>query len=121
MSNTLLSILPATFYEKVKNKQSFVLNVLASWCSDCTEQQVNIQAFSNLMAENQLEVLQLTAQKEKGIYIDADHQTLIEALGGHGYPRTVLVLNGKVVSSDHVEVISESDLTKLAETFGNLL
>jgi hypothetical protein len=121
MSNTLRSILPATFYEKVQNQHSFVLNVLASWCSDCTEQQINIQAFSNLMVENQLEVLQLTAQKEKGVYIDADHQALIEQLGGHGYPRTVLVLKGQIVSSDNVEVISENDLTKLANTFKNLL
>ncbi len=121
MSNTLLSISPAKFYEKVQNKHSFVLNVLANWCSDCTEQQINIQAFSNLMAENQLEVLQLTAQKENRVYIDADYQALIEQLGGHGYPRTILVLKGQIVSSDNVEVISLDDLTKLASTFKNLL
>ena len=117
MSNTLTSILPVTFYEKIQSNQSFVLNILASWCSDCTAQQINIQRFADSMAEKQLEVLQLNVQIDKGGFIDSSHQMLTEQLGGHGFPRTILVLKGEIISSDNVEIISAQDLEILADTF----
>lgn len=118
---TLRNITPSEFNDNIQQQNTFVLNILADWCSDCTAQQMNIIKFSELMAESELVVLQLVAQKEKGIFISLEHQILIEKLGGHGYPRTILVIEGDIVSSDNVEVITDKDLTILASTFKKLL
>ena len=118
MSNSLAVIEPSTFYEKVNQQHTFVLNIVATWCSDCTKQQENINSLVNILG---LPVLQLTAQHEKGIFIDQQYQDLIDELGGHGYPRTILVAAGKVLSTDNVEVIEEQDLINLANKFNILL
>jgi len=45
------------------------------------------------------------------------HKELTQLLGGHGYPRTVLIQKGKIIDADNVEVISEEALDKLAAKF----
>jgi thiol:disulfide interchange protein len=117
---SIIHISPVEFEQKIQQKKSFVLNIVAAWCSDCTEQQPNIPAFEKAMNESQLDVFQLTAQHEKGLFVDNQHQRLIENLGGHGYPRTILILNGDVISSDNVEIISGHQLMILANKFKQL-
>lgn len=120
MPEPITVIKPSTFQEKVEQEHSFVLNILASWCSDCTQQQENINSLVRTL-DTELPVCQLVAQQTKGIFIDQQHQDLVDELGGHGYPRTVLVIAGKVLSTDNVEVISEQDLVNLANKFNLLL
>ncbi|RBW47261.1 periplasmic thioredoxin of cytochrome c-type biogenesis [Psychromonas sp. B3M02] len=120
MPQLIESIKPVTFYEKVEQQHSFVLNILAGWCPDCIEQQENISDFVDALS-NKLPVLQLLAQQDKGVYVDQEAEALVEELGGHGYPRTVLVVAGKVLSTDNVEVIDSQDLINLAIKFNALL
>lgn len=118
---SLINISPLEFDQKIQQKKSFVLNVVANWCSDCTDQKANISAFEKEMAECGLNVFQLTAQQEKGVFENIEHQRLIENLGGHGYPRTVLIVEGNVISSNNVEIISKQELMLLANNFKQLL
>jgi len=120
MLNPIKIIKPDTFYEKIEQQDSFVLNIVASWCSDCTDQQNNISSLVDTL-DVKLPVLQLTAQNEKGVYIDQQHQDLVDEMGGHGYPRTILVIAGKVLSTNNVEVIKQQDLINLANKFNVLL
>jgi len=118
---SVINISPVEFEQKIQQKKSFVLNIVADWCSDCTDQKINIPVFEKEIAESHLNVFELSAQYEKGLFRDIEHQHLIENLGGHGYPRTVLIVKGKVISSDNVEVISEHALMLLAKNFKQLL
>ncbi|MEG3753620.1 thioredoxin domain-containing protein [Psychromonas arctica] len=120
MLNPIKMIKPDTFYEKIEQQDSFVLNIVASWCSDCTDQQNNISSLVDTL-DVKLPVLQLTAQNERGVFIDQQHQDLVDEMGGHGYPRTILVIAGKVLSTDNVEVIKQQDLINLANKFNVLL
>ena len=120
MLNPIKMIKPDTFYEKIEQQDSFVLNIVASWCSDCTDQQNNISSLVDTL-DVKLPVLQLTVQNEKGVFIDQQHQDLVDEMGGHGYPRTILVIAGKVLSTDNVEVIKQQDLINLANKFNVLL
>jgi len=120
MLNPIKMIKPDTFYEKIEQQDSFVLNIVASWCSDCTDQQNNISSLVDTL-DVKLPVVQLTAQNEKGVFIDQQHQDLVDEMGGHGYPRTILVIAGKVLSTDNVEVIKQQDLINLANKFNVLL
>ena len=121
MSNNLIAITESEFHKKIKQKQSFILNVVATWCSDCTEQALNLDAFSSSMAVSELAVFNLIAQKEKNVFIDAQYETLINQFGGHGFPRTILIKNGVVISADNVEVITEKALVSLATKFESLI
>lgn len=121
MSNYIHTINASDFSEKKQQKQSFILNVIATWCSDCTAQALSLQTFTKTMKESGLEVFNLIAQNEKSVFIDCYHEKLINELGGHGYPRTILIKEGKIISADNVEVITEQALTTLAIEFKNLL
>jgi len=121
MSNDIHAINASDFNEKIQQKQSFILNVIATWCSDCTEQALSLQTFTNTMKESGLEVFTLIAQKEKRVFIDCNHEKLIIDLGGHGFPRTILIKEGEIISADNVEVITEQALATLAIEFKNLL
>jgi len=94
-----------------------IVNLTASWCSDCTEQSLNLATFSELLAEKKVDTYSLVMQEQKNVYLSVEHQQFTESLGGHGFPRTVLVINGKVVDVDNVEIISTEQLTELAKTF----
>lgn len=121
MSNNIITITASELDQKVKQKQSFILNVIATWCSDCTEQGGNMQIFVKAMAAAELEVFNLIAQKEKRVFIDSQYETLINKLGGHGFPRTILIKDGAMMSADNVEVISEQALATLAIKFKSLI
>lgn len=104
--------------EKLEAKDSFVLNIVAAWCPDCTEKQVaNLERFAELLSPSSLDVINLEVQKEKRVYLSREHDDFVEGLGGHGFPRTALFINGQPVDSDNVEVLSLAELIRLAERF----
>lgn len=108
--------------EKLENKQSFVLNIIASWCPDCTEGQApNLVKFGQNMEDVNLEVVNLLVQKEKRVYLTSQHQNFVDSLGGHGFPRTVLFVDGVNVDSDNVEIINENQLEDLSQKFSSVL
>lgn len=98
-----------------------IINLTASWCSDCTEQSLNLAAFSELLADKKVATYSVVMQEHKNVYLSAEHQRFTESLGGHGFPRTVLVIDGKSVDTDNVEIISDAQLTELANKFLKLL
>ncbi|MEL0628560.1 periplasmic thioredoxin of cytochrome c-type biogenesis [Psychromonas aquatilis] len=110
-------IIASELDKKVQSKQTFVLNIVANWCSDCTKQQESMPYFKNMLIEKEVAVYELVAQYEKGDFIDQRTKSLVEALGGHGYPRTILFVNGEAVSADNIEVIDKAELCALADNF----
>lgn len=105
-----------------KDRATFVLNITANWCPDCTERQVHhLPQFSELLKEHEVTLYGLMVQEVKGEFLSDEHQRLVEELGGHGYPRTVLFVDGKAVDSDNVEVITEDGLQQLANRFAKLI
>ena len=103
---------------KIRDKQSFVLNIVASWCPDCTEgQKPNLPQFAVRMADIGLDVIDLLVQTEKRVFLSSEHEQFVAGLGGHGFPRTVLFKSGISVDSDNVEIISSEQLQELTEKF----
>ena len=102
---------------RIEEGETCVVNLTADWCSDCTDQSLNLQKFSENLAIKKVAIYTLVMQQEKNIYLSAEHQRFTELLGGHGFPRTVLIINGKVVDADNVEIISTEQLTELAKQF----
>jgi len=117
MSLQLATLSVREFEQKILNKDSFILNVVATWCSDCTDQRLNLESFVAAVAEYNLSVFELIAQETKGEYISPEIGGLIEQFGGHGFPRTVLINKGNIISADNVEMISENALLQLANKF----
>jgi len=117
MTAQLESLTYSEFEQKILNKDSFIINVVATWCSDCTEQGHHLQPFVVAVAELGLSVFEITAQEAKGEYISAEVAELIAQFGGHGFPRTVLINKGNIISADNVEMISEQALLQLAKKF----
>lgn len=101
----------------INNGETCIVNLTASWCPDCTDQAQNLALFAEAFAEKNVPCYTLAVQVEKRVYLSDDHQSFTESLGGHGFPRTVLVIAGKVVDADNVEVISKEQLSELAEKF----
>ena len=103
---------------RINNKESFVLNITAAWCPDCTEKQLpNLQSFSEYVGAHLLDVVCLQVQIERKVYISEKHESFVLALGGHGFPRTVLYRKGMLVDADNVEIFTASGLTNLASRF----
>ncbi|MEI6896867.1 MAG: periplasmic thioredoxin of cytochrome c-type biogenesis [Psychromonas sp.] len=103
--------------DSLANGETCVVNLTAIWCSDCTDQAQNLALFNEMLATNNVPCYTLVMQQEKNIYLSSEHQTFTEKMGGHGFPRTLLVIKGKVVDADNVEVISEKQLNVLSEKF----
>ncbi|WP_156844019.1 hypothetical protein [Alteromonas sp. RW2A1] len=49
------------------------------------------------------------------------HHDFVDALGGHGFLRTVLFNDGVSIDSDNVEIISKEQLHALGEKFRSAL
>ena len=60
---------------------------------------------------------QITVQHEKMRFISTEHEKITEEFGGQGYPRTVLIVDGKTRSRDNVEIVTRDGLERLAEDF----
>lgn len=101
----------------INEGETCVINLTASWCPDCTEQAENLAVFADAFAEKQVPCYTSAVQVEKRVYLSNEHQAFTDSLGGHGFPRTILVINGEVVDADNVEVISAPQLAELAKKF----
>jgi hypothetical protein len=108
---------PTDIRARMKHKETFVLNVVSTWCPDCVErQQPNFPEFVQKMEESGIPVYQCCMQVERLIFVSPEHESLTDDFGGHGYPRTVLILNGNMVDS-RVEVMEPLALSMMADSF----
>jgi thiol-disulfide isomerase/thioredoxin len=112
---------PTKANQLLNSNESFIINIVASWCSDCTAQAENFPLFAEQFASKGIAVYQVNVQDEKNQYISAEHEALTLKLGGRGYPRTVLIANSKIVDADNIEIISHEQLLMLANKFNFLL
>lgn len=104
--------------ELIGAKQDFVLNIVASWCPDCTEgQSPNLPAFAVEIASAGMDVINLLVQMDKRQFLSKEHEQFVAALGGHGFPRTVLFKDGVAVDADNVEIITAGQLAELSGKF----
>ncbi len=112
---------PEEVQQKMAAGDTFVLNVVTDWCPDCSmRQHPNLPGFVSRLAGAGLLVFQLTVQQQRLVFLSDDHEKMVEDFGGHGYPRTILIVQGKEVESA-VEVMTSQDLTALADRFINLI
>ena len=118
-SASLLQIVePSEVNRRMSSGNTFVVNVVATWCPDCTQRQkLYTDSFAKKMGAHKIEVLQVDVQLTKGVFISPEHEQMTALFGGHGYPRTVLINHGNVASQDNVEIIAEDTLSELASKF----
>ena len=108
---------PAEVQQRMEQNETFVLNVVAAWCPDCTErQEPNFPEFVRKMEGAGVPVYQCRVQTEKLVFISEEHEALTNDFGGHGYPRTVLIQEGKMTDS-RVEVMDALALSMLAAEY----
>lgn len=106
---------PQQIQQLIEENNTFIVNIVASWCPDCTKQANNLDKFVDSFSD--IDVYQVNVQDQRNDYLSIEHQVLTEQFGGHGYPRTVLIKDGKVIDADNVEVISKPQLSQLAVKF----
>jgi thiol-disulfide isomerase/thioredoxin len=108
---------PAEVRRRMKENETFVVNVVAAWCPDCTErQEPNFPEFVRKMKGAGVAVYQCSVQVERLVFISAEHEALTDEFGGHGYPRTVLIKKGIMMDS-RVEVMDPLALAMLADEY----
>ncbi len=112
-------ISPQEVRERIGRQESFVVNVVSSWCPDCTERQApHLPGFAEKMEAAGIPVYQCTVQEEKLVFLSSAHEALTNDFGGHGYPRTVLVVKGEVdAENSRVEVMDPLALDMLASDY----
>lgn len=111
-------IVPSEIEKKSVAQETFVINIVTSWCPDCTVKQiVNLKMFSELLVKAGIKLYQCNVQDERGVFLSEECEELTSKCGGHGYPRTVLIKNGKIADSNNVEIVSIESLTKLSNRF----
>jgi len=114
----LKEITPEEIVNKQGQRESFVVNIVTSWCPDCTVRQAQfIEDFAGKLQNLGLAVFQCTVQHERGVFIGGEHENLTASCGGHGYPRTVLFINGEIADWENVEIVTAEGLGDLAERF----
>lgn len=99
------------------SKDTFIINIVAAWCPDCTDQAENTPTFAQHFFNLDIPFYLLNVQDSKNVYISDVHQQVTELLGGRGYPRTALIKQGVICDADNVEIISSEALQQLAEKF----
>ncbi|MCK5068891.1 MAG: hypothetical protein KAR01_00055 [Desulfocapsa sp.] len=108
---------PAEIRERMQQKETFVLNIAAAWCPDCTiRQEPNLPAFVQKIEDSEIPVYQCLVQEERLVFLSEEHESLVNDFGGHGYPRTSLIVDGALVDSK-VEVMDALALSMLAGEF----
>jgi len=108
---------PDEIRARMARKETFVLNIVTDWCPDCVERQApHFPAFADRMHRAAIPVFQTTVQKEKLVFLSGEHQELVDTFGGHGYPRTSLVVRGRILDS-RVMAMSAEELHELADRF----
>lgn len=113
----IAELAPAELRERMKNQETFVVNIVASWCPDCNERQApNFPEFTRKVEGAGIPVFQCCVQHERLIFLSREHEALTNEFGGHGYPRTVLIVKGKLIDSK-VEVMDSFALSMLADEY----
>ncbi|MCG8333359.1 MAG: hypothetical protein MJE63_02515 [Proteobacteria bacterium] len=117
-SNQPATIDPAQIRQKIVNKETFVVNVVTSWCPDCTQKQSpHLPLFIEKLSKHKIPCFQFVVQHERLQFLSQEHESLTLEFGGHGYPRTVLIINGKIQPDSKVEVVTADDLDAMADDF----
>jgi thiol:disulfide interchange protein len=117
-TGTLQIVEPAEINQRLAAGDSFVVNIVTTWCPDCTVRQApHIDGFTQKMASNGIDVLQVNVQMRRGEFISLEHEQITHLFGGHGYPRTVLIKHGTIADHNNVEILSEEALSTLAQRF----
>jgi len=117
-ASPLKNVEPDEINRRMAKGDTFVVNVVAAWCPDCTERQkLHIGGFAQKMKCHGIDVLQVNVQLLKGRFIGAAHEQITNQFGGHGYPRTVLIKHGDVADQNNIEIITEDTLSELASKF----
>ena len=117
-ASPLKNVEPAEVNRRMTMGDTFVVNLVAAWCPDCTERQkLHIGGFAQKMKFHGIDVLQVNVQLLKGRFIGVEHEQITNQFGGHGYPRTVLIKHGNVADQNNVEIIAEDTLSELARKF----
>jgi len=101
----------------MESEATCILNIVTAWCGDCTKQAESINLFASHFIVKGISVYEVNVQNERNQFLSPELAALTDSLGGPGYPRTVLIQNGKVVDADNVEVISKEQLAALADKF----
>jgi len=102
----------------ISEGETFVLNITADWCQDCTaRQRPRLPEFIRKLKRAHIPFYQIAVQQEKMQFTSAEHEKMTREFGGHGYPRTVLIVDGRVRSKDNVEIVSREGLDRLADAF----
>ena len=103
---------------KIAAKQTFVINIVADWCPDCTQRQrPHLPAFIVQLEAAGLPFYQIKVQKEKRIFISEKHRVMTENFGGHGYPRTALLIDGEIQEDSKLEKTTAEELEIVAVEF----
>jgi len=111
-------ISPSDIERLIEQKATFVLNIVTSWCPDCTVRQIkHIPSFAAWLNSYDIRFYQCTVQYERDTFVSPEHESLVKSCGGHGYPRTVLFKNGILVDNDNVEIMTREDLDLLGDKF----
>jgi len=108
---------PQKIQQLIESKETFIVNVVASWCSDCTKQASHIDSFADLFSSINIHVFQINVQDQRNQFLSSEHKALTNQFGGHGFPRTILIKKGRIIDADNVEVIENDQLLQLAEKF----
>jgi len=117
-NNRTQTVEPTEVNRRMAAGDTFVVNVVAAWCPDCTvRQKQHIERFAQEMKLHDIDVLQVNVQLQRGEFISAEHEAMTTQFGGHGYPRTVLIRHGNIADQDNVEVVTEEGLSVLAKKF----
>jgi thiol-disulfide isomerase/thioredoxin len=112
---------PQDVQDRMSKKDSFIVNVTATWCGDCMFlQKPLLPDFVDQMKADGLDVVSLVVQHERGVYLSPEHEALTQTFGGPGYPRTILILNGQIVDGDNVEVMTQTGINTMAARFREL-
>ncbi len=108
--------------QRIINRENLVVNIIADWCPDCTEEQrPHLPAFVQRLQAIGLSFYNLKVQVHKGEFISSAHEKITESFGGHGYPRTVLIVAGEVRDNSAVEYLDGDALAELVKRFDGLL
>ncbi len=117
-TNQPAAIDPTQIKQKIADKKTFVINAVTSWCPDCTQKQApHLPLFIEKLAGHKIPCYQFVVQQERLKFLSREHEELTIEFGGHGYPRTVLVINGEIQPDSQVEIVTAEGLAAMADDF----
>ncbi len=113
-----LAAQPEDVTSRIEAGKTFVLNIVTEWCRDCTEhQRPYFPEFVRRLNVSGIEVLELNVQEEREGFISEANKEILSNFQERRYPRTVLVVDGKISDSENIEVIEPEELNSLASRF----